>query len=204
MEMSINRALAELKLLNKKITDKTSALSVADAVKESAITQEVKKAFVEKQAADIQQIRDFIDRRNAIKAAIVASNAVTRVTVAGKTMTVAEAIERKTGIEYSKALFRKMRERYFGCKANADMHNQKTEQNAEKQAATALGAAKEGDKSQEYKAIYEVHYNMNKAVVLAPDGIEDIIQKGDDEIAEFEKDVDFILSESNTKTLINV
>lgn len=32
MEMSINRALSELKLLNKKITDKTDRLQVAGAV----------------------------------------------------------------------------------------------------------------------------------------------------------------------------
>ena len=42
---------------------------------------------------------DLIKRRDAITKAIVASNAVTEVTINGETMTVASAIELKTSIE---------------------------------------------------------------------------------------------------------
>lgn len=202
MEMSINRALAELKLLNKKITDKTNALLVAEAAK--GVAAEAKQVFIRDQAASIQQVRDFIVRRNAIKSAIVASNAKTTVTIGNKTMTVAEAIERKTGIEHEKHLMRRLRERYYGAKAAVEKHNETVKAMAEKQAATALGAQKEGDKSVEYKAVFDVHYNMNKAELVAQDGFEKEIETGDDAIAEFEKDVDFILSESNTRTMINV
>ena len=47
---------------------------------------------------------DLISRRNKIKSAIIMSNAKTVVEVAGKQMTVAEAIDKKSSIEYEKEL----------------------------------------------------------------------------------------------------
>lgn len=204
MEMSINRALAELKLLNKKITDKTMAVKVAVGVKQNGLVVEAKDAFIKEQTAVIQQIKDLIARRNSIKSAIVASNAVTTVSIGGKSMTVAEAIDRKSAIELEKSLNRVLRERYYGAKSSVEQQNDKASQAADKQANAAMGAQTEGDKGAQYKSIYDAYYDLNKCVVLAPEGIEKMIEKADDEVAEFEKDVDFILSESNTKTVINV
>lgn len=202
MEISINRALSELKLLNKKITDKTGRLQVSDAVQKQ--TQEGGKVFIETAAANIQAIRDLISRRNLIKSKIVLSNASTTVAVGSQSMTVAEAIERKTSIELDKNLNRRMREQYYTNKNGVDAHNDKCRAQADKQAEAALGAATEGDKGTQYKAIFDAYYDLNKAALLAPDDIENQIEKDQDKIDEFETEVDFILSESNTKTTIEV
>ena len=200
--MSINRALSELKLLNKKITDKTGRLQVAVGIQQKTVI--VKVDFINTVKANVQQLRDLITNRNNIKSAIVLSNAKTKVTIGDKTMTVAEAIERKTSIELEKSLNKKMREDYYGLKSQIEQHNNNAKAQADKQAEAALGAATEGDKGTQYKAIFDAYYDANKADVLAPNDIEVQIEKDQDLIDEFESEVDFILSESNTKTSITL
>ncbi|MGI9541920.1 MAG: hypothetical protein ACR2MX_01600 [Cyclobacteriaceae bacterium] len=204
MEISINRALSELKLLNKKISDKTKSLNVASAVTSKEVKEDAKEMFLKTIEGNIQRIRDFIDRRQRIKSAIVLSNALTKVVVAGKEMTVADAIERKQSIQLDKDLSKRMREDYFSCKNATDIHNEKASAKADKQAEAALGAATEGDKGIQYKSIYDAYYDTNKAELISIDNIEAMIETDQERIDEFESEVDFILSESNTKTMINV
>lgn len=202
MEISINRALSELKLLTKKITDKTERLQVSASVQK--VSQVDSSQFINDSAAGIQSVRDLIKRRNTVKSAIVMSNAATTVTIAKETMTVAEAIERKTSIEFDKALNRRMREQHYGNKSNVEKHNDQCRTKADKQAEAALGASTEGDKGLQYKAIFDAYYDLNKADLLSPENIEKDIEDDQDKIDEFEAEVDFILSESNTKTMIEV
>lgn len=203
MEMTINRALSELKLLGKKIEQKTDELLVADSVLKTT-QQEVKDAFVRDQEAKIQQLNDMVLRRNKIKSAVVLSNSKTVVTVAGVQMTVAEAIERKSSIQFEKDINRKMRERFYGAKNAVERHNETKRQAADKQAEQALGADTESNKGEQYKAIFDAYFGKHEAEVIAPQGIESKIEKDRDVIDEFEQEVDFILNESNTITKIEV
>jgi len=119
-------------------------------------------------------------------------------------MTVAEAIERKSSIELDKSLNRRMREQYFGNKQGVESHNQKATDTANQQVEKMLGTDTEGDKSAQAKTLFDVSYDANKAELLAPPDIEAQIEKDQDAIDKFESEVDFILSESNTKTMISV
>lgn len=203
MEISINRALSELKLVTKKIGQKQSDFVVAGAFRLDTPKDEITE-FVKVANAKINQIKGFIERRNKLKQAIVISNAKTIVTVAGKDMMVAEAIERKSSIELEKSFCRNMREKYFGQKNSAENHNKKVDQDADKHAAQALSANTEGDKGAAYTAIVEAYVKKNGAKLVAPEGMEKTIEDMQDKIDEFESDVDFILSESNIKTMIDV
>ena len=204
MEMSINRALSELKLITKKINDKTARLEVCAASKTQGLEEVAKKAFVEKAKGDVQSLKDLIAQRNKIKSAIVLSNAMTKVVIGNITLTVAEAIERKTSIELEKNLNRKIREHYYTNKTNVERHNEQAKQQANAQVSKALGADTEGDKGAAAKAIFDSSYDVNKAELLSIDGIELMIENDQDKIDEFESEVDFILSESNTKTTITI
>ena len=202
MQISINRALSELKLTNKKIEDKTANLRVAGAVQnmEPDEKQRITNSFI----ADIQSIRDLISRRNSLKSAIVASNAAVCVTVGDESMTVAQAIERKTSIEFEKALNRRMREGYYQALNQVDSHNAAAKDNADKQANAALGADTEGNKGDQYTAIFDAYYKKNSVELLAPEDIEAQLERDQDKVDSFENEVDFILSESNIKTMIEV
>lgn len=200
MEMSITRALAELKLADKKITQKIKELTSAYLVKKKD------KAECEKEMASMQSkyqsILDLIARRNNIKRLIVASNATVTVLIGGKTMTVAEAIERKTSIELEKNLVRTIRESYYSCKQDQEQYNSNVDLKADEQAKNI--ATGEDVKSEAYAAIREMFVKDNEVHLICLQNCEELIEKLQDNIDEFESEVDFVLSESNTKTTIKV
>jgi hypothetical protein len=200
--ISITRALSELKLLNKKIEQKQAALQVATGV--TGIEDGHDEAYKATAKASIDQVQGIIDRRQKLKRAIVMSNANTTVTIGSDEMTVAEAIERKTSIEYEKVFCKKLRETYYSQKAAVEAHNEKVSQNADKHAQSALSADTEGDKGAAYTTIVAAYEGKHKARLVAPEGIENTVDDLQDKIDGFESEVDFILSESNTKTMIDV
>lgn len=202
MEMSITRALSELKLIDKKISDKTQKLIVSASVQSES--EDVKAAFIKSETEKLQQVKDFIVRRNKIKAAIVQSNASTVVRIAGEGMKVAEAIERKNSIQLEKSLHQRMHQQYYGNKDNVERQNEGVKQKADRQAEAALGAETVRAKGDEYTSIVEAYIKHNEFKLLSVVGVEDLIENMQDKIDEFESEVDFVLSESNTKTVIEV
>lgn len=101
--MSIHRALVELKTIDSRIIKKIDSAKFcvaakAKATKLGAITVDEFKTSAQ---ASYDSAMDLINRRNAIKAAVSKSNAVTEISVNNKTYTVAEAISLKQhGMEY--------------------------------------------------------------------------------------------------------
>jgi hypothetical protein len=203
MKISITRALSELKLLDKKIKDKTGSLALAASVTKDH-QKEIRIAYLKKGAEDFQQVKDFISRRNSIKSAIVASNSVVQVDIGGKRMTVAEAIERKQSITYDKDLCRKIREDYFKNKQNVEIQNEKIKNMADKQAEAALGSETARQKGEEYTSLVNAYFEHRKFELISIDGAEKIIEEMQNSIDEFQHEIDFVLSESNTKTPIDV
>ena len=95
--MTIHAALSELKVLDDRITKAITSGKYVDAVKRSAekINGMTVEEYKNKMRADHNRVVDLIARRNAIKKAVVLSNAKTMVTVGGVSYTIAEAIELK-------------------------------------------------------------------------------------------------------------
>lgn len=204
MQISVNRALAELKLITKKIEQKTQKLVVAEVFKATSSNAELTE-FKEKVSAEFNSVSALINNRNIIKCAIVASNAVTKVTVNNKTMTVAEAIERKTSIHFEKALSMNIREKYYNAKARTEKHNDKVDAAAEAQAAKILESdSAESKKDVVYMKVVENYKETNGALLVSVNGIEKIIEESQARIDGFETEVDHILNESNVKTMIDI
>ena len=108
--MSIHRALSELKTLKDRIP---KAIQEADFIAtDRKSAQKINGLSIEDYEKTIQAGFDkavsLIERRNQLKDAVVQSNAVTEVVVAGETMTVAKAIERKSSIAYEEKLLSMM------------------------------------------------------------------------------------------------
>jgi hypothetical protein len=109
-EMSVHRALRELKTLDKRINNSLQSIDfVVDVVgnkqpkgynKVEDYENEVKSKYT--------QIQDLIKLRNLIKREIILSNATTKITINNIEMTVAEAIEMKSSIDYKKSLLLKL------------------------------------------------------------------------------------------------
>ena len=94
-QMTVHKALAELKIIDSRIENAISGGTYVVANKHSntKIHGVTIDEFKTQMKSDFQKVTDLIARRNAIKRAVVASNATTKVKVGNVEYTVAEAIE---------------------------------------------------------------------------------------------------------------
>lgn len=119
-----------MKLLDKRIkTVMNSAAFVDFAIGEKAVNGYTSnKEYEDKVQSAYQSVKDLMKRRNDIKSAIVLSNAMTRVKIADKEYTVAEAIERKTSIQYEVQLMQKMKNEYTKAVNNIQRINEEVKE----------------------------------------------------------------------------
>lgn len=203
--MSIHRALAELKLLDKRIHAAVAERFVTVTSGEKAPAHYPSIEVFEKEAkASVDKVNDLIERRKVIKSAIIASNAVTLVRIAGVEMTVAEAIDRRdTGIEYDEQLFINLRNQLM----NADREKLRLEADLRERTQKHIEVSfpKEGThKAEEVAEAEEAFMKRHEVKLLDPADIRAMIKKLQDDIEQFKAEVDYSLSESNTQTLIEV
>lgn len=201
MEMSITRALSELKLLDKRITKSCNNKFISGFVKGQGIKKGLSEEGVSKELkGNYQSVKDLIERKKEIKNKIVLSNAVTEVKIGLKTMKVAEAIERKTSINLDKLLLQSMKDQYKQHKYTIDNQNYKIEEEVSK-------LIDKNDKSVDpemLKQNTEFITSKNTYVEIDPNKLETLIKELEQEIDEFESEVDYVLSTSNTITKITV
>lgn len=206
--MSVHAALGELKKIDQRIGTKIRKASFLGAKKLSADTVDMttlsESKFEEKVKEEMQSIQDLMDNGAAIKQAIVLSNAVTKLPIGSKEMTVAEAIETKRTIGYKKELLSRLKSAKNTVMSKVEMYNESVEDNLDRQLA-ALGANKDKSNSSKDLVPFMEHYrNQNSWKVVDPLGIDELIEQLEDEIVEFETNVDVALSESNALTIISV
>ena len=206
MKMSIHRALAEIKMLDKRIERSIQSVLVGSKKKSAervTNTTLTKDKFIETVKANYQSVNDLIERRTQIKRLIVLSNATTNVEVGGVTRTIAETIEYKKIIENKKQLLNQMISQYNSHMANVNRQNENVERNLENQIEAMLGSDKQS-KTSELDGFMNQYKAQNEWEIVDGLKIEEEIQKLQTEIEDFETNVDYILSESNSITTIDV
>lgn len=204
-DMTVARALAELKLLDSKIQRTINGATFIGAEVGKKVSAGFKSVdeIANRAKSDYQSSQDLIKRRNVIKSAIVVSNAQTKVKVADVEMTVAEAIERKTTIEYDKTLLNKMKRLYSDYVRMVDQTNEDVKERLDRHLETLFG--KEGKASaQANEDIVKAFKADNEAKLVDPLNLKDKIEKLESEIEDFESEVDFTLSEINVLTRIAI
>ena len=145
-KISITEALNELKLYDSKISKAIGNAKLVGAAKKSSnkVGVVTKETFIEKSKTSYQSITDLIENRNALKSAIVKSNATTEVEIAGKKMTVAEAIERKNSIQYEVDFLTEMKRQYAVSTDTVNKENKKVDSKVDELLQTLVG--KDSDK----------------------------------------------------------
>lgn len=205
MEMSITRALAELKLLDKRIRKSIGNSVFADMSqgKRPVTGYENNEQFVKSSKSHIQSAKDMIGRRQAIKSAIVRSNAETEIRIGDRKMTVAEAIERKTSVEYEKRLLKKLRNDYFTAKETVENKNAEVRQRLDALLESHFGKDTSQKVSEsDVNTISKPYLEQNEWHLVCPPKTETLIRELEDEVHNFEFEINYILSESNTVTKI--
>ncbi|QHZ60060.1 hypothetical protein PJKIFABJ_00124 [Pseudomonas phage PE09] len=201
-QISVTRALAEVKALNDRIEKATRqatfiSVTVGGKVPNGADLQQTTNTI----KANLQSVQDLIARRQAVKGAIVRSNAVTEVTINGVKMTVAEAIERKGSIDKERTLLAVLQQQLNQNRVAVERNNVTMNQKLDLMIQTAVGKERKATE-EELEAISRPYTASNITAPLDPNGIEAVIAKLEAEINGFVFEVDFVLSEANAKTLI--
>lgn len=207
MKYTITRALAELKVLKNRYNSEVNTMmpiAVKRGNKLRGPYSSYKEEDFRKQAlATYQSVVALEKRIVSIKAAIDASNFQTKIQVGGKEMTVLEALNmksfidlKKTRLSYYKSLMQRARNEYEQALSDNKNRIEKivTEQ-------TASSSVKDPDI--EKKTIESIE-SLYKVDFIDPLELEEKIKGLETEIQDFENNVDYALSESNSTTYIEV
>jgi predicted translin family RNA/ssDNA-binding protein len=195
-KLTITRGLTQLKTLDKRIKKGITnscfvTLEVGGNIQNKCIPK-----------ADFQSIIDLIEYRDRLKSAIVTSNAKTKIRIAGKKYTVAEAIEAKTSILYRAELLKALRQNLDRARYEVESINEDVQRRLDRLIEASVGS--DSKNKTEIEAISKPFLQRNEAKLVDDLDIEDKIKKLDKELEDFLEEIDVILSESNSQTYIEV
>jgi hypothetical protein len=206
--ISVTRALTEKKNLKDRIAkaieggtyhgyvigDKRSSTSPVHKTEE-----DIKSAV----QSSNDKINGLIDRYNLVTSSIIKSNAETEVEIGGKKMTVAEAIEKKASIEFMK-LKRDAVSRNLAIMLRKIENN---EAHIKKSIDQLVQANLSSEKEPQPNVIETISKSINgerKLYAVDPINLQKTLEELNDEIDTFEAEVDFVLSESNAITMLEI
>jgi len=196
VEMSLTKALANLKKTEKKISDKTQKLLLIGVKVRGVSTIPDIRAEEE-----LRSVTDLINYRLKLKTAISAANAVTELTIGSETMTIAQAIEKKHSIVFMEELLRKMTSQYASAVNLLQHETDKMERNLQGMLEASAGSK---GQSRETTALEAAFRETNKAELDDPIDLKKKIEEMQSEIDDFVEEVDVALSEINARTTILV
>lgn len=206
--MNIHQALVELKTMESRITKaiREPEWVVPNKHSNTKIGGIAVKDYVEDIKSKHQKVMDLIRRRDAIKRAVVNSNAITIVTVAGKEYTVAEAIDRKNnGTQFLKELAMRISHDYNQAKMMADRANgDELLRRADDHVKIMLGNSDMKGATAEAQRIRTEFIEAQTTELIDPIGASKVISELNEEVTSFLMNVDAALSVSNAVTNITV
>ena len=208
MKITINKALTDLKLLDKKIEKLECSIQCIGLKSNSSekIEKSLKtvKDFQNSAIADYQKLIDLIARYNKLKNLITISNATTQIEIGKETMTVAEAINKKYTIEYEKSLLETLISQYAGVKTLYESKMSKTNDRLDKEVVGVFGKEGKTTDTKNIEAFKTAFLNRNGYEIIDPLDIDKKIKEMTEKIDDFESNIDNALSVSNATTYIEI
>ena len=210
-KMSVTRALAELKRLDGRLNcmaiDQSIFVSVAvgqgDKQKVLGVSDTVQNVVSQIQS-NRDRVNSMIETRAKIKAAVVASNASTKVKLGNREMSVAEAIELKKSIDIKRNMLVAYRRQVTQANALVAKQNANLEAQIEANLTTIYGNEKVNVDALKFGAIAKPQREQKEASLIDPIKINDLIKSLEEEISLIETELNFTLSESNARTEIEI
>lgn len=201
-EKTVTEILAELKTIDKRITKLIQQSTFIAALNPKVSTKTVDEVKAEI-LSGYQKATDLIDRRNAMKAALVQSNATNKVVVNGKEYTIAEAIDAKShAMQYKSQMLSAMASQAQAINREYNRMSADIEQKASTLAAQIAGTSAGDRNSEVFISAYEEYKKANPIYLVNPLSLETRIQDMADEIDAFALNIDTALSVANAKTVI--
>ena len=204
-KMTVHKALAELKTLDDRINTAIgeSVFVRANRHNNTKIFGKTIEEFKADSASSLTSATALINRRNAMKRAVVLSNAVTKVEIGGVEYTVAEAIEMNNhGMENLVDLRDCLREQYSSVKRMVESENGDKLVKACENYIQATFGTKEKINNPDIEMAQKVYMTNNTYDIVTGLDIEKVIKELTDRIDAFKAEVDSALSVSNALTVI--
>lgn len=205
-KMTIHKALAELKVLDKRITSSISVqFCVANKHSNEKISGLALKDWKDIAQSNYQKANDLIRRNEAIKRAITLSNATTKVKIGDDEYTVAEAIWMKNhGMDSYMMLLRALQNQYGKAKIQCERENGETLEKRADEYIFGLFGSKEKAAGEEIENLRKTFIESQQYEIVDPIKIAEEIQYLEEKISSFESEVDAALSVSNATTEIEI
>lgn len=209
-KMSVTRALAELKRIDDRVNRLTNesvfvGVTIGAGQKAKMISgNETPAQAAQKMQSAMDKIQSEIQTRAKLKAAIVASNARTMITLGDRTMSVAEAIELKKSVVLKEQLKLTLQRQLNQVNSLVKQQNDKLESQIEQNLATIYGSDKSKIDASTFDMVAKPQREAKEAALLDPLKIADRIEELTEEISQISTELDFLLSESNSRTEIEV
>lgn len=207
-KMTVHKALAELKLLDNRITSAidNGKYCVANKHSNEKINGVPVKEYEVIMQGYYNKATDLINRRNAIKRAVVLSNAVTKVKINDVEYTVAEAIEMKNhGVEFDELMFEELQRQYLKAQSEILKYNGTDLEKRAEQYVIGIYGSKEGKtNTDDFEKTKKDFITSNSYELVDPIKILDKINALEEKISSFKAEVDAALSVSNAVTEIEI
>ena len=210
-KISITRALVTIKNMSAKIDSAIKSGTYLDITVGRNQNKKLSSASTltlaevgNKIQASYDTVNSLISGRAALKAKIVLSNATTNVTLGGRVMSVAEAIELKASVAHKEGFLLKLRTELHQKQTLVNNHNNALQATIDSLVAATYGSDKTKISDVDVKSITTAQLDQREAALLDNMSIEKQIAELTDEINMIKTELDFVLSESNSKTEIEV
>lgn len=202
-QISVTRALAQVKSLNDRIEKGIVVPFITPQTGGKHATGKPIQEIEVTLKSSLQSVKDLIEQRKALKSAIVRSNAVTKVTINGQVLTVAEAIERKSSIALEQRLLHQMKGQLQQVQAVVERGNVEMTKRMDTMLLQLLGKDRQASEA-EQAAITKPFKEQNELAAVDPNKLADEIETLSASIDGFLLEVDYALSEINATTQVDV
>lgn len=201
-KMTIHRALGEIKLYDKKIVDLLDKDFVLASKKRIGKVHGIDvEKYKEEMKANLQSLRALMRNRQILKSAIAKSNETTVVTIGGETMTVLDAIEHKNFMNMRMSVVNTLKAQFNRADREVRAYEDNLQANLENY---IKNTTKELNNKDLIDSLTESYKNLNEVVMIDPNNLRAIIEEMTKENDQFNTEVDYVLSESNSNTFIEV
>jgi hypothetical protein len=200
-EITIARALNEVKLLTKRIQKTADVGSLVKYQKGETGKQEPANAvdFV----AHVQGLQQLILNRAEIKNAISLANAQVVIEVGQYRLTIAAALAMKEGLDAQKLALEKAKKDYRNIKGVVNRNNEEAGNKLSAILEQNFGKDKRAD-SNDFDAIAAPFNKANLSFVVDEETLIKNLELYETMIEDFESEVDFALSEANAQVKIKI
>lgn len=203
MYISLHRVIAEIKNLEQKLMVNGQQVVGVATKKDGMVGHTPKEKFEQNSQGCIDSFVDNLERLRNLKVARNIANATTKVCVSGQEMTIDEAIVRKATASYLQQFIQGIKQQYVGAVNTVNAASQEVERKIEAQ-VIAIGGSSKKVSEEEMKTIRAMMERSTGKEIVVGKNVEAFLEKSMAEIEKFMVEVDFVLSEANAMTQVDV